>query len=183
MLPPAEHEYGGVAFAGTPGTADGSFAAAFGPVQPYGLADGDAIQILCLRGPVPLPGPRPDLIDGAGGRHARIQHRARRLVSVLDHRASLGSVQGRSRIRHAGQRGTNGAGGGAAVAELAAARQPYFPGLFQVTSNRAGAGGGGYRSAISAPLPAMTRRTVGGVDNRAEIREFLAGHPARQDHL
>lgn len=64
MLPPADHEYGGVAFAGTPGAADGSFAAAFGPVQLYGLADGDAIQILCLRGPVPPPGPRPDLISG-----------------------------------------------------------------------------------------------------------------------
>jgi hypothetical protein len=64
MLPPADHEYSGVAFAGTPGAAGGSFAAAFGPVQLYGLADGDAIQILCLRGPVPPPGPRPDLIGG-----------------------------------------------------------------------------------------------------------------------
>jgi hypothetical protein len=64
MLPPADHEYGGVAFTGMPGTAAGSFAAAFGPVQLYGLADGDAIQILCLRGPVPPPGPPPDLIGG-----------------------------------------------------------------------------------------------------------------------
>ena len=64
MLPPADLEYGGVAFAGRPGAVDSSSAAAFGPVQIYGLADGDAIQFLCLRGPVPSPGPRPDLVGG-----------------------------------------------------------------------------------------------------------------------
>lgn len=64
MLPPADHDYGGVAFAGTPGAAGSSFAAAFGPVQLYGLADDDAIQILGLRAPVPPPGPPPDLISG-----------------------------------------------------------------------------------------------------------------------
>jgi hypothetical protein len=76
MLPRADHEYGGVAFTGMPGAAAGSFAAAFGPVQLYGLADGDAIQVLCLHGPVPPPGPPPDLISG-------LQHAMRAFSIVL----------------------------------------------------------------------------------------------------
>jgi hypothetical protein len=76
MLPPADSEYGGVAFTGMPGVAAGSFAAAFGQVQLYGLADGNAIQILCLGGTIPPPGPRPDLIRG-------LQHAMRAFSIVL----------------------------------------------------------------------------------------------------
>ena len=46
----------------TAGVAVGSFAAAFGRVNLYGLADGDAIEVLCLDSrAVPDAGP-PDLI-------------------------------------------------------------------------------------------------------------------------
>lgn len=76
LLPPADHEYGSVAFTGNPGAAAGSFAAAFGPVELYGLAEGDAIQILCLRRLVTPPGPRPDLLQG-------LQHAMRAFSIVL----------------------------------------------------------------------------------------------------
>lgn len=64
MLPQPSRQYAGVAFKGTTGLAVGSFAVAFGPVNLYGLADGDAIEVLCLDGQaVPDAGP-PDLIAG-----------------------------------------------------------------------------------------------------------------------
>jgi hypothetical protein len=64
MLPQPSRQYDGVAFEGTTGMAANSFAAAFGPVNLYGLADGDAIEVLCLDvQPVPDAGP-PDLISG-----------------------------------------------------------------------------------------------------------------------
>jgi hypothetical protein len=50
MLPRPSRQYAGVAFKGTAGVAAGSFAAAFGRVNLYGLADGDAINVLCLDG-------------------------------------------------------------------------------------------------------------------------------------
>jgi hypothetical protein len=62
MLPQPSRQYAGVAFKGTAGVAVGSFAAAFGRVNLYGLADGDAIEVLCLdRRAVPVAG-QPDLI-------------------------------------------------------------------------------------------------------------------------
>jgi hypothetical protein len=48
MLPPPSHQYAGVAFEGSAEVAVGSFALAFGQVNLYGLADADAIEVLCL---------------------------------------------------------------------------------------------------------------------------------------
>ena len=46
----------------------------------------------------------------------------------------------------------------------------------------AGAGGRGYRGPNATTLPAVSRRTVGVVDNRAEIREFLTTRRAKITH-
>ena len=55
----------GVAFKGAPGVAAGSFAVAFAGVNLYGLADGDAIEVLCLDDrAVPAAGPPRDHIAG-----------------------------------------------------------------------------------------------------------------------
>jgi hypothetical protein len=65
MLPRPNREYTGVAFKGSAGVAVGSFAVAFGPVSLYGLADGDAIEVLCLDAQaVPDATPSPGLIPG-----------------------------------------------------------------------------------------------------------------------
>jgi hypothetical protein len=48
MLPQPTRQCAGVAFRGTTGLAVGSFAVGYGPVSLYGLADGDAIHVLCL---------------------------------------------------------------------------------------------------------------------------------------
>ncbi|MBO0803191.1 MAG: hypothetical protein J2P25_08975 [Nocardiopsaceae bacterium] len=67
MLPRPSRQYAGVAFEGMPGVAVDSFAMAFGGVSLYGLADGDAIESLCLGRrevpEVPDAGP-PGLIPG-----------------------------------------------------------------------------------------------------------------------
>lgn len=64
MLPQPSRQYAGVAFKGTSGVVSGSFAVAFGPVNLYGLAQGDAIEVLCLDvRTVPDAGP-PGLIPG-----------------------------------------------------------------------------------------------------------------------
>jgi hypothetical protein len=47
-LPQPDRQYDGVAFDGATGVAAGSFAVSFGPVSLYGLAEGDAIEVLCL---------------------------------------------------------------------------------------------------------------------------------------
>ena len=62
MLPQPSQRYAGVAFMGTAGIAVGSFAAAFGGVSLYGLADGDAIEVLCLDGRAVLGAGPPNLI-------------------------------------------------------------------------------------------------------------------------
>lgn len=49
MLPAPDHEYGGVGFTGTAGVVAGSFAAAYGSVQLYGISDGDHLAVLGLR--------------------------------------------------------------------------------------------------------------------------------------
>jgi hypothetical protein len=65
MLPRPVRQYEGVAFNGAAGVAVGSFAVAFGPVTLYGLADGDAIEVLCLDNRArPDAGPPPGLIPG-----------------------------------------------------------------------------------------------------------------------
>jgi len=46
MFPAADHHYGGVGFTGSPGIVAGSFAAGYGPVTLYGVADGDHIEVL-----------------------------------------------------------------------------------------------------------------------------------------
>lgn len=90
MLPQPSRQYAGVAFAGTAGIAVGSFAAAFGGVNLYGLADGDAIEVLCLDGRAVPGAGSPDLIPQPSGSHGGLRPRHRRLVSVLSYRARLG---------------------------------------------------------------------------------------------
>lgn len=63
MLPPPSRQYAGVAFKGTAGVAVGSFAAAFGRVNLYGLADGDAIEVLCLDSRAVPDAGQPDLVS------------------------------------------------------------------------------------------------------------------------
>jgi hypothetical protein len=64
MLPQPSRQYAGVAFKGTAGAAVGSFAVAFGPVSLYGLADGDAIEALCLDGRAVPDACPPGLVPG-----------------------------------------------------------------------------------------------------------------------
>jgi hypothetical protein len=64
MLPQPTRQYSGVAFRGTAELAVNSFAVGFGPVSLYGLADGDAIQVLCLDGRASSDAGPPGLIPG-----------------------------------------------------------------------------------------------------------------------
>lgn len=65
MLPRPSRHYSGVAFKGADGIAVGSFAVASAGVNVYGLADGDAIEVLCLDGrAIPDAGPASDIIPG-----------------------------------------------------------------------------------------------------------------------
>lgn len=65
MFPPPSRQYAGVAFRGTTGIAVNSFAIAFGPDNLYGVADGDAIEVLCLDlRAIPDAAPPPDLVLG-----------------------------------------------------------------------------------------------------------------------
>jgi hypothetical protein len=65
MLPRPSRQYTGVAFKGTAGVAVSSFAVAFGPVTLYGLAGGDAIEVLCLNDQaVPDAAPPAGVITG-----------------------------------------------------------------------------------------------------------------------
>lgn len=65
MLPRPSRQYAGVAFKGAAGVALGSFAVAFAGLNVYGVADGDAIEALCLAGrAVPEAGQAPDVIPG-----------------------------------------------------------------------------------------------------------------------
>jgi hypothetical protein len=67
LLPPADCQYAGVTFTGSAGAVAGSFAVAVGPVSLYGLADGDAVHVLCVRAdPTPATELPPDLIRGLG---------------------------------------------------------------------------------------------------------------------
>jgi hypothetical protein len=64
-LPQPERQYDGVAFNGATGVAVGSFAVSFGPVSLYGLAEGDAIEVLCLDNRAAVnEGPPSSLISG-----------------------------------------------------------------------------------------------------------------------
>jgi hypothetical protein len=62
MFPAADYHYGGVGFTGSPGIVAGSFAAGYGPVTLYGVADGDHIEVLGLRRLVPGVSPSPAVV-------------------------------------------------------------------------------------------------------------------------
>jgi hypothetical protein len=64
MLPQPGRQYAGVAFKGTTGAAVGSFAMAFGSVSLYGLANGDAAEVLCLDGRAVSGAGPPDVVPG-----------------------------------------------------------------------------------------------------------------------
>lgn len=64
MLPQPAPQYAGVTFGHPTGLAVNSFAMGFGPVSLYGLAEGDAIQVLCLGSRASADAGPPGLISG-----------------------------------------------------------------------------------------------------------------------